>query len=129
MSRFAVDEEREREERKDEWTEGGKHEISDAEILAVLRECDVDTALEEGGKPRKANIDDLNYIIKGLEEQVAALERQLQHRTTQAGAVRMLIDCLDLDKFKENREYILNLKTQILRILRTSKSRARVAYH
>jgi len=115
MSRFAVD--NDREERKDD----GELSISEEEILAVLRECDIDnTALgTDGGKPlRKASIDDLNYIIKGLEEQVATVERQLQHRSTQMGAMRMLINCFDLGRFEgKNRQYILNFKTQLLHIL------------
>lgn len=123
MSRLAVEDRREEERKDDEgwtWTEGGKQEISEEEILAVLRECDIDTAPEkEGGKPLgKASIDDLNYIIERLEEQVAALERQLQHSSTQTGAMRMLINCLDLGRLDgENRQYFLNFKTQLLHIL------------
>ena len=124
MSRLAVEDRREEERKDDEgwtWTEGGKQDISEEEIQAVLRECGIDnTALgTDGGKPLgKASIDDLNYIIERLEEQVAALERRLQHSSTQTGAMRMLINCLDLGRLDgENRQYFLNFKTQLLHIL------------
>ena len=120
MSRFAIDEDR-KEDREEERKDDGELSISEEEILEVLRECDIDsTALgTDGGKLlKKASINDLNYIIEGLEEQVAALERQLQHSSTQMGAMRMLINCFDLGRFEgKNRQYILNFKTQLLHIL------------